>query len=225
MNAKKLIELFPNLGKGWENGLSLRAQAEKIRDFKGKSYFSRYGVESIVKFLQVAYLGGSFQAEELEGLLGEDRYKELYAQKVRKGEGLQRLKEILGYDNWSDVEKNFVLELYAKSKGPKEIYLQYLKQESFNERSYDAISSFLDIQKKQGVISRQRIDWEGDVGFFAWELLCRYGREGNYLLENARSLDEYFFEGRGVLDKSKLHNFYRRGSKRSLDEKLYKIAA
>jgi len=209
-NTKKMIELFPNLGNGYGNELPLRELAKKIRNNVEKPFFSKYSNETVAKFVRFALVGVSFRGEDLEGCLGEDRYKEIYSNKVREGLGFKKIKQINGYSNWTREEEDFVLECYASGSGPKEIFKQYSNIDRFNSRTYNSISSFLDFKRKERVIGKQRIFWDGEVGFVAQSLFSRYGKDTDYCLKNAQSLNNYFYGGEEVITRSKLHNFYRR---------------
>ncbi len=209
-NAGKVIYFFPNLGNGFENGLSLRALAQKIIDHKEKPFFSKYAVETVAKYIRFALVGTTFRGEELKGLLGEDKYKEIYGDKVRNGEGLAQLKKINGYSKWEKAEEDFVLKWYGNGKTPKEISRQYSNMGDFTPRTYDAISSFLDHKRKEGEIGKQRKFWDGSLGDVALGLLARYGKDTDYCLKNTNSLNEYFFGGEEVISRQKSHNFYRR---------------
>lgn len=218
-NTKKMIELFPNLGNGYGNELPLRELAKKIRNHLEKPFFGQYSNETVAKYVRFALVGVSFRGKELEGRLGEDKYKKIYGDKVREGPGLKKIKEVNGYDNWSKEEEEFVLKWYNKGKGPKQIFIQYSNMDGFNSRTYDAISSFLDAKRKEGIVGKQRIDWDGDVGFFAQALIERYGKDTDFCLKNSQTLNNYFFEGNQVITTSKLNNFYRR-EERKLEKLL-----
>lgn len=216
---KIMKELYPNLGNGYRAELSLCDLAQKIKNFNEKPYFQRFSVETIKRIIRFALVGVEYNGIIIDGLLGEDKYKEIYLNKVRHGKGLEVMKNTTGYVNWKDIEKEFVINKYNCGITPREISKLYSQREDFFPRGYSAISSFLDSKRKEGIIGKQRISWNGDLGFFALSLLKRYGKSGNYLVENVDNLNQYFYNGENVLTKSKLNNFYNR-HERKLEQHL-----
>jgi hypothetical protein len=224
LNKARLLQIaYPNLGNGFSKNLTLREIAEKIKsyepneldeNYKLKKIFKRYSTNTLIHFIRGALSGCKYEDEILYGLM-EDDYQDVYIR--RKQIRLKKsLEKKIGYVPWDDEEENWLIKEYNKGSPLRVIFEKYQHDSQFKDknRTYESIENKLAELRKRKKIGNQKINWYGDIGFFALALLERYGKKGNFLVENSKSLDEYFYDGKGVITKQKLNNFYRREEKK-----------
>ena len=195
-NARILQEEFPKLGLDFSKGLTLVETSQKVSRLIYDPILSLFTPKELEIDVKGALLGGEYNGVTLEGLMSPEKFHRRFVQRRQD------------YDLWSDEEKDYVLNMYRQGKQPLEIYELHLKRDDFEPRTHNTISSFLDLARINGLIGHHKIDWKGEIGFFALELLIRYGREKGYLVENTKTLNDYFFDGEEKITKSKLSLFY-----------------
>ena len=216
-SAKLIQKYFPDLGRGGDSGVSCNILAqriidsEKVKSFVELSRFSSLSYKTVAKYVRIALKGGYFKDEQLEGMLSKD-LDEIDKQRLTSEKNVNHLAELNGYENWSTEEKEYLIRHYNRGRTRKRIFVNYSKNPDFTERTYGAVSGFFDSLIKKGEIKRQRIDWSGDVGFFAGALLARYGKEKNYAKNFAKSLDDYFYGGDGKIDRRLVREHFRRNN-------------
>lgn len=214
-NGSLLIkEYYPEISKSFKyNGRTLKDVAKIIKEDKFKDTpLKAKSLEQIIKYLNLYFKGGNYKDQILKPAI-EDY--DLIVEKKKKTiaeKNLKKLKKVRQYKNFTKKETNFIIKEYNNKNTPKEIYNKYKTQEKFNQRNYNSISLKLDDLREKKLIGKQNINWDGDIGFMALYLFNKYDKTNNYLKENSKSLDEYFFNGNEIVTSQKLNNFYRKNT-------------
>ena len=181
----------------------------KIQNYDEKPYFKDYSINSIVRFIRGAFLGGEYKGEKIDPLIDDEEYQDLYNSK--RVERMQSALLSSGvYVNWDDNETRFIIEQHNLGEHRKNIHRRYNENEEFTPRTSSSISSHLDHLLKSKIIMDKRINWDGEIGLTVLYLLDEYGKVGDYKKLNAKCLDDYFFDGENKITRHNLHNFYKR---------------
>lgn len=209
--ALDMQRIFPELSNGVYGGLTYRQIAFRIKDFKDKEHpFKHLAVETIVRYVGFALQGFEFEGENYDGLKGT--IVDTLAWR-RYDVAKTNLNATNQYENWTLEERAFVKDSYAQGIPPKEIWRRYNQTSEFHERTFDSIESAICMMRKNGEINtKQRLNWDSDLGFFAQALVGKYGRDTNYAHKVRTELNNYFFQGEERVTKSIFHNFLKRNN-------------
>lgn len=143
-----LQKIFPNLGQGFSNGLTYRSLAKNIKNYEEKDHgFDTYSINTVIKYIKWALHGFEYNGTHYVGLEEDTIDSQIHRRKREismRNSGFLQSQEV-----WVKGEEEFIKKLYSQGVPPKEIWQRYSEEESFTNRSYNAIESRIYFLKKK----------------------------------------------------------------------------